>query len=302
MENTLDKHQFLVLLNCPARQVNQPFAVAQVLASGIATLATEFQMFVCVSNTSHTLKELNNLFLKNDSMLKNIYLTDRVRILNTDEEKIRQPIYTEEEIMNLFRNMHYHTGKISEILMDFFHGFDVYKHTLGSISDACESLLEKVNEYAVQNQVENCDLMERFYKKYLFCEDIEKIKKDFSEYFLVTLCAIHRKEKDQENLFNQINEYIDKNYRRKLTLQILASRFYISPAYCSNLLKENLNMTFNDYISKIRIEKAKQLLSQTSISVAKVSDEIGYSNPKYFFKIFKSYTGLTPLEYRSKNN
>jgi YesN/AraC family two-component response regulator len=99
-----------------------------------------------------------------------------------------------------------------------------------------------------------------------------------------------------------MKEYIDKNYRKKLTLQMIASRFYISPASCSFLLKESLNMTFNDYINAIRLQKAKQLLSETNLSVNKISDEVGYSNPKYFFKIFKTYSGFTPLEYRFKNN
>ena len=60
-------------------------------------------------------------------------------------------------------------------------------------------------------------------------------------------------------------------------------------------------MSFNEYLADIRLEKAKQLLQETDLSAERISDEIGYSNPKYFFKIFKKMTNLTPVEYRNQH-
>ena len=108
------------------------------------------------------------------------------------------------------------------------------------------------------------------------------------------------KSPDQNQLFHSIQEYIRKNYHQKLTLQMISSEFYVTPAYCSSLLKEKLDQSFNEYLGEIRLEKAKQLLRETDLSADRISDEIGYSNPKYFFKVFKKLTGFTPLEYRIK--
>jgi YesN/AraC family two-component response regulator len=213
-----------------------------------------------------------------------------------------QMFLSEEEIQNIFIDLKYHTCKTPELLSQFFDKLNPRKYSLGAIEEACKSLLQKVNEYAEQQQVEICDLTRNFYRNYLFCDSIKEIQTDITQYVHATLNAVQLKEKNQENLLRLMKEYIDKNYRKKLTLQMIASRFYISPASCSFLLKESLNMTFNDYINAIRLQKAKQLLSETNLSVNKISNEVGYSNPKYFFKIFKTYSGFTPLEYRFKNN
>jgi YesN/AraC family two-component response regulator len=300
MQNPSDKFQSLVLLYCPKGEKNLSNA-AELLAAEISGLAEDNYLITCISRPIQEAKDLHALFDENKEALKNIHLTGRVHILHDKEQSEEKTFLSEEEIQDMFIDMKYHTGKTLDLLNSFFESMDPQKYSLGVIEAACKSLLEKVNEYAAQNQVEICDLTEHFYHNYLFSDGIKKIKTDFTEYIHSTLNAVHLKENDQENLLRLIKNYIDKNYRKKLTLQLLASRFYISPAFCSTLLKENLNMTFNDYINEIRLQKAKQLLSETSLSVNKISDEIGYSNPKYFFKIFKIHSGFTPLEYRSQN-
>lgn len=299
--NPQDKFQYLLLLHCAPGAVCLS-AIAESLAEEISGLADGSHLIICVSRTIQKADGLNQLFLENNQLLRHVFLTERVCILRSKNQREEQPLLNEEEIQSLFLNMKYHTCKTLGLLEKFFKSIDLQKHTLGSIEAVCGRLLEKVNEYAAQNQVETRDLAKHFCRNYLFSNSIEKIQADFTEYIHSTMSTVHLKEKDQENLLRLVKDYIEKNYKKKLTLQVIASKFYISPACCSNLLKENLNMTFNDYLSHIRIQKAKQLLSETSLSVNKISDEVGYSNPKYFFKIFKIYSGFTPLEYRSKNN
>jgi len=301
LENPLDKFQSLALLHCPKGERNLSNA-AELLAAEVSGLAGDGHLIICISRPIRKAKDLHALFQENNEILKNIHLTGRVHILHDKEQSEVKTFLSEEEIQDMFMDMKYHTGKTLDLLKSFFESIDPQKYSLGAIQEVCKSLLEKVNEYAAQNQVEVCDLTESFYRKYLFCDSIEVIRADFTAYINAALNAVHLKKKGQENLLWSMKDYIDKNYRRKLTLQMISSRFYVSPACCSTLLKENLNMTFNDYINDIRLQRAKQLLSETSLSVNKISDEVGYSNPKYFFKIFKIYSGSTPLEYRSQNS
>lgn len=301
MENPLDKFQSLVLLHCPKGEKNLSNA-AELLAAEISGLAEDSYMVICISRPVQNAENLHTIFVENENSLKNIFLNARVHVLHGKEQLKPQMFLSEEEIQKIFIDIKYHTCKSRELLSRFFDKLNQQKYSLGAIEEACKSLLQKVNEYAEQHQVETRDLTEHFFRTYLFCDSIKEIQADFTQYIHDTLNVIHLKEKDQENLLRLMKEYIDKNYKKKLTLQMIASRFYISPASCSSLLKESLNMTFNDYINELRLRKARQLLSETSLGVNKISDEVGYSNPKYFFKIFKTYSGVTPLEYRSKNS
>jgi two-component system response regulator YesN len=74
--------------------------------------------------------------------------------------------------------------------------------------------------------------------------------------------------------------------------------FFINPSYCSYLFKEKTGENFNDFVNRIRIEKAKELLKSSPEKVYKIAKTLGYDNTKYFFRVFKKVTGYTPEEYR----
>ena len=73
---------------------------------------------------------------------------------------------------------------------------------------------------------------------------------------------------------------------------------FLSPVYVSRLFKQETGETFTDYITKVRIEKAKELLSYSAVKVYDVGRRTGYFNPRYFYRVFKNITGYTPSEYR----
>lgn len=294
-------HQFFVLLHTSSDRLNALFDISEKLTLQIMEASGDYHLYLFKSRISRSFQNLHNLFIENSDLLRNVYPSDRNKVLHSGEKADFKSIFSDEEIHGFIRDMKYYPAKINDCLSTFFNRFNMQIHTFGAISDACSELLEKVNEYAVKNEIEVKNPMEHFYDKYIFSGNIDQLQSDFSEYFHYVFSSIHLKEIGQENLLAQMTEYINKNYSKKLTLQQIASQFYISQSTCSNLLKENVGMTFNDYISKIRIQNAKKLLTETKLSVNKISDEIGYSNPKYFFKIFKKITGYTPLKYRSES-
>ncbi|WP_138752574.1 response regulator [Paenibacillus sinopodophylli] len=101
-----------------------------------------------------------------------------------------------------------------------------------------------------------------------------------------------------ENVIENIKTYIDKNFIKDLTLEKVSSLFYLNPSYLSFLFKEKIGQNFTDYINQLRIEQAKLLLKGTDNKVYKVAKQLGFDNPKYFFRVFKKMTGLTPEEFR----
>lgn len=100
-------------------------------------------------------------------------------------------------------------------------------------------------------------------------------------------------------ILSEAMNYIRQNYSSDLTLEVVANTIYISPYYLSHLFKEELNITFVEYLTMVRIEEAKKLLADPSLSILAVASEVGYEDASYFSKVFKKVTGLSPNQYRS---
>lgn len=101
-------------------------------------------------------------------------------------------------------------------------------------------------------------------------------------------------------LIFDITEYLDKNYMQPLTLEDVAKRFYISTCYLSTIFKQKTNMNFKEYLSMLKFNKAKELLSETNESIQEIALKLGYSSSSYFSKAFHHKTGYVPSEYRLK--
>ena len=97
---------------------------------------------------------------------------------------------------------------------------------------------------------------------------------------------------------NDIKEYIEANYNKKITLDDLAEKFYINKFYLSKIFRECYGMTVNNYLMYIRITKAKQLLRFTDLSIETIGIQCGIEDVNYFSRVFKKIEGITPRKYR----
>lgn len=93
-------------------------------------------------------------------------------------------------------------------------------------------------------------------------------------------------------------DYIHRNYHRDISLREAADALYISPAYLSFLFKNEMKVNFIDYLNNYRIQVAKELLKDIRLKNYEVAFKVGFQDEKYFYKIFKKYTGLTASQYR----
>lgn len=102
---------------------------------------------------------------------------------------------------------------------------------------------------------------------------------------------------------DRAKEYVANNYFDiGLSLNMVAEYVGINQSYLCRLFKENTNENFVDYISQYRIEKAELLLDSTNLTVKEVGYKVGFNSMPTFFRVFKKYNGLTPGQYRNKNN
>jgi len=92
--------------------------------------------------------------------------------------------------------------------------------------------------------------------------------------------------------------YIRENFMKDLTLDEVANAVHLSSYYLSHLFKEELGVTFVEYLTHVRIEEAKKLLLDPRRTVQQVSYMVGYQDPSYFTKVFKKLESRTPSQYR----
>ncbi len=93
-------------------------------------------------------------------------------------------------------------------------------------------------------------------------------------------------------------QYINENYNKAISLENVSSHIGFNPAYFSSMFKKATGQNFMDYVIEIRILNARNLLVQTNQDVAEIAARVGYTDLKYFSRIFKKLTNLTPSEYR----
>lgn len=96
----------------------------------------------------------------------------------------------------------------------------------------------------------------------------------------------------------EVKNYIDSHYSEGITLKTMSELVHLSPAYLSYAFKEKFDINFNDYLTAVRIEQAKRLLTQTNLKVYEVCAEVGYKDKKYFTDLFKKYTGVLPRDWK----
>ena len=95
-----------------------------------------------------------------------------------------------------------------------------------------------------------------------------------------------------------IREYIRNNYMKEISMQDAARMMNYSDAYFCKLFKQCFDQNFTSYLTGFRVNEAKKLLRDRSISVKDVSMQVGYYDSNYFAKVFKRITGMIPSEYR----
>lgn len=96
----------------------------------------------------------------------------------------------------------------------------------------------------------------------------------------------------------QVKRFIQDHYGSRLSLEILAKEVNLSPVYLGTLFKNSSGITITEYITGIRMDKAKELLKNTTQNINEIAEQVGFSDAKYFAKLFKKEIGVKPTEYR----
>ncbi|MFC5530627.1 response regulator transcription factor [Cohnella yongneupensis] len=93
--------------------------------------------------------------------------------------------------------------------------------------------------------------------------------------------------------------YMEEHIERTVTLREVADHVHLNASYFSVLFKEQLKMTFSEFVARTKLQKAKEMLLTTKLPISEIAERVGYQTAKYFNKVFKEYEGQSPGQYRS---
>jgi two-component system response regulator YesN len=130
-------------------------------------------------------------------------------------------------------------------------------------------------------------------------EEICYFTEQIMERYINVVSKNHEKKPVSQHLSRAI-DYIMLNYADELSLNAVADAIFVSGYYLSHLFRKEMNTTFSDFVCKIRIDKAKELLKKDKgLRIQEITEKVGFNDPNYFAKSFKKMTGVSPKEYQT---
>jgi two-component system response regulator YesN len=112
--------------------------------------------------------------------------------------------------------------------------------------------------------------------------------------------VISKREERSSSIMKTAMDYIKDNFHKDISLDDVSRVVNISPYYFSKIFKEENGLNFIEYLTNVRIDKAKKLLEESELSIKEICISCGYTDPNYFSRSFKKNVGVTPTEYKDR--
>lgn len=145
-------------------------------------------------------------------------------------------------------------------------------------------------------------LIEKYYGREtaIWCSKMAEI--DFDRISQKQFVIFSGQKEHDDEVIKEVQMYIEQNFEEKLNVEGLANRFAISTRNFIRRFKKATQNTPFEYIQRVRVEVAKKSFESTPLNINEVMYNVGYNDEKAFRKVFKKYTGLSPIQYRRKFN
>ncbi len=157
-----------------------------------------------------------------------------------------------------------------------------------------ETIRETLNEHKEQERI-----VKQCYYSYLESRSFQQVFKNL--YGILEHYLYDVEKRVQEKLGQPISvaiRYMKEHYAKGISMEETAQVAGISVGYLSKLFKREMGVSFNEYLTQIRLDKSKELLERTNMTIKEIALHVGYPDEKYYSKLFKKVTGIKPTDYR----
>lgn len=263
----------------------------------------DFSLLIGISRLHHSLTELHAAFQETSTALNQQFLNGPALCSYACQEELEpKHFFWEQEDEFLFRVEAGMAKEVRALVHSLFSRFpSIPAFTLSDakyycyyLSNQCGTIL---NYYLNQNGTQTSNSVQNVVN-HIF--SLEELRDYYLQFFLnITEMLKAQSIYALDDVVEGIEVYIQHNYHKNLTQDFIASLFYLNRSYLSTLFRQRTGTKFIDYLNAVRIEKSKELLLNSNQKTYQISKAVGYDNPKYFFRIFKKKTGVTPEQFRA---
>ncbi|MED1793255.1 AraC family transcriptional regulator [Brevibacillus nitrificans] len=146
--------------------------------------------------------------------------------------------------------------------------------------------------------------VEKLYQQWLTNSSLDKLhaKALFHQFIFETLqqLSVHKETATSQRLLEQAIQFMEENYAQKISLDVLANQLGCNARQLQRLFKAELQIGPMEYLLRLRLEKAKDLLTRMQAPLIQIAEAVGYSDSYYFSRMFKKYSGLSPSQFREQ--
>lgn len=271
----------------------------------------EVEISIIVGDTVENIADWPVSFSSAGNALKNVFSISKESFVFSSDINQRED-NTEKDVLltayadKLIENLkHGGKDKLHNICQDLFDELRACHFEKGdiifriqNISFAMLMQLKGVLDPAQQLHAQNHE----FFQTMQHCRHISELERQFGEFvdFIHDQVSVGFMSSNQKLAF-MAKEYIENNYDREdLSLNDVCSFLGMSPSYFSVVYKNETGETFIETITRVRMERAKDLLLDSTKKNYEIAEQVGFADPHYFGSVFKKYTGMTPTEYAKK--
>ncbi|MBT9780022.1 helix-turn-helix domain-containing protein [Clostridium sp. MCC353] len=188
-------------------------------------------------------------------------------------------------------------------LDEYFEKMDGVEYYLFKleVNKLLSDILDCYNEYSIKpdyskmKEITDFDITKNV-------DSIEKLKLHLWNHFLQPFNQKVQEPVENQRVIDEIAEYLKEHIEQDISLDQCARYFNYNPNYLSRMFKKLFGKTYTEYMIDKKIERCKELLSETDLSINEISVRLGYNSPQNFIRVFKKYTLMTPGQYRSQQN
>ncbi len=163
--------------------------------------------------------------------------------------------------------------------------------------DIASTMIKTIQEVFGDHQEEFLDSLKPV-DRIMRCDNIRDLRAVVSD-ILSTVCE-YVEQQEKNKICSKVEQFVQENYSNtNLSVAGIADYLKVHPGYVSTSFKKQTGMRLLDYISEVRIEKAKVLLRETGHTIEEISGAVGYASPGTFMRVFKKMEGVTPTQFRS---
>lgn len=168
-------------------------------------------------------------------------------------------------------------------------------------------IISKATREIVETVIAQYSFITLFYdmamlKDFMMCEDVKTLSEQVITVIKSLICFMEKFIINEQPLIKQVCYYALENVDQDISVGGIAQAMFISKNYLSVTFKEKTGLMLMEYLTMVKIERAKKLILDNQLKNYQVAGQLGFKDNEYFSKLFKKYAGISPTDYRLKNS